>query len=83
MAKSRRPAIRAADIHGLKYFKLLGPLLERLHDESTQRDRACNRKLFFDQYASLLLLHFFNPIVTSLRGILQAKSPCRIQLQTR
>jgi hypothetical protein len=79
MAKSRRPAIRAPDIRGLKYFKMLGPLLERLHDESTQRDRACNRKLFFDQYASLLLLHFFNPIITSLRGILQASQLTKVQ----
>lgn len=72
MANKRRPEVRAAELRGLKYFKLLGPLLERLHDEATQSDKAGNRKLFFDQYSSLLLLYFFNPIVTSLRGIQQA-----------
>src|SRR5271155_5665724 len=72
MANNHRPEVRASDLRGLKYFKILGPLLERLHDEATQRDRAGNRQLFFDQYASLLLLYFFNPIVTSLRGIQQA-----------
>ena len=72
MANKRRPEVRAADLRGLKYFKILGPLLDRLHGQATQRDRAGNRQFFFDQYASLLLLYFFNPIVTSLRSIQQA-----------
>ena len=79
MANKRRPEVRASDLRGLKYFKVLGPLLDRLHDEATQRDRAGNRKLFFDQYASLLLLCFFNPIVTSLRGIQQASQLDKVQ----
>jgi Transposase DDE domain len=79
MAIKRRPAVHAADVRGLKYFKILGPLLDRLHDQATQRDRAGNRKLFFDQYASLLLLYFFNPIVTSLRGIQQASQLDNVQ----
>ena len=79
MANKRRPEVRASDLRGLKYFKILGPLLDRLHDEATQRDRAGNRKLFFDQYASLLLLYFFNPIVTSLRGIQQASQLDKVQ----
>jgi Transposase DDE domain len=79
MANQRRPEVRASDLRGLKYFKILGPLLDRLHDEATQRDRAGNRKLFFDQYASLLLLYFFNPVVTSLRGIQQASRLDKIQ----
>lgn len=79
MANKRRPEVRASDLRGLKYFKTLGPLLERLHDEATQRDRAGNRKLFLDQYSSLLLLYFFNPIVTSLRGIQQASQLDKVQ----
>jgi len=79
MAHQRRPEVRAADIRGLKYFKILGPLLDRLRDEGTQRDRAGNRQLFFDQYAGLLLLYFFNPIVTSLRGIQQASQLANVQ----
>ena len=79
MANKRRPEVRAADLRGLKYFKILGPLLERLHVEAVQRDRAGNRKLFFDQYASLLLLYFFNPIVTSLRSIQQASQLDKVQ----
>jgi hypothetical protein len=79
MANKRRPEVRASDLQGLKYFKILDPLLERLQNEGTQRDRAGNRTFFFDQYASLLLLYFFNPIVTSLRGIQQASGLAKVQ----
>ncbi len=37
----------------------------------TERDRAGNRPLFYDQYATLRLLYFFTPTVTSLRGLQQ------------
>jgi hypothetical protein len=40
----------------------------------TQRDKAGNRSLFYDQYISLLLLYFFNPTLTSLRGLQQAST---------
>jgi hypothetical protein len=79
MAAKLRPPIREKDLKGLKYFKLLGPLLERLHDNATARDRAGNRLLFYDQYACLLLLSFFNPIVKSLRSIQQASMLDKVQ----
>jgi hypothetical protein len=79
MANQRRPEVRAADLRGLKYFKILNPLLDGLHQQATQRDRAGNRQLFFDQYASLLLLYFFNPIVTGLRSIQQASQLDKVQ----
>jgi Transposase DDE domain len=71
--------IRDSDIVGLKYFDRLMPLLEKLHDVGTARDRAGNRTLFFDQYCSYILLFLFNPIVTSLRGIQQASELPRVQ----
>jgi hypothetical protein len=79
VAANRRTPIREKDLQGLKYFKLLGPLLERLHDNATARDRAGNRRLFYDQYACLLLLFFFNPVVKSLRGIQQASTLDKVQ----
>ena len=79
MAAKRRPPIQDKDLQGLKYFKLLGPLLDRLHDDATARDHAGNRRLFYDQYACLLLLFFFNPIVQSLRGIQQASQLDKVQ----
>ena len=72
MARKGRPEITEEKLQGFKYFKILGPLLESLHQVGTQRDKAQNRQLFFDQYGALLLLYFFNPILTSLRGIQQA-----------
>jgi hypothetical protein len=74
MAVQKKPKLKAKDLRGFKYFKLLTPLLERLHDHGTARDKAGNRHLFFDQYGALLLLYFFNPILTSLRGIHQAST---------
>lgn len=46
-------------------------LIRRLHPVGAQRDRAGNRKLFYDQYVSLLLLYFFTPAITSLRALQQ------------
>lgn len=71
--------IREKDLKGLKYFKLLEPLLQGLHDNATARDRAGNRDLFYDQYACLILLAFFNPVVKSLRGIQQASTLDKVQ----
>lgn len=79
MARSRRKDISDKEIRGLKYFKVLGPLLDRLHADATARDRAGNRVLHFDQYAGLVLLAFFSPIVTSLRGIQQASRLAKVQ----
>ena len=69
------------NIPGLQYFRLLGPLFDHLHAVGTARDRAGNRQLFYDQYATLLLLYFFNPTVTSLRGLQQMTTFAHVQAQ--
>jgi hypothetical protein len=79
MAQKPRRQIREADLGGFRYFKILNPILERLHQDATARDRAGNRQLHFDHYTALLLLYFFNPIVTSLRGIQQASMLDKVQ----
>lgn len=81
MAKNHK--IREEDLEGFKFFKVLEPFVEKLQSIGTQRDQAGNRKLFFDQYASLLLLYFFNPIVTSLRGIQQSSELKKVQKSLR
>ncbi|MEZ6055548.1 MAG: hypothetical protein R3C01_02475 [Planctomycetaceae bacterium] len=58
-------------LQGFKDFEMISEMLERLHDVGTARDRAGNRQLFFDQYATLMILYFFNPTVTSLGGVQQ------------
>lgn len=79
MARKQQPQVTAKDIKGLKYFRILQPFLQRLHDAGTERDRAGNRQLFFDQYGALLLLYFFSPILTSLRGLQQASTLQKVQ----
>ena len=74
MAAHKKPTITANKLQGFKYFKILNPVLERLHSVGTARDHAGNRQLHFDQYAALVLLYFFSPVLTSLRGIQQAST---------
>src|SRR5258705_1277953 len=52
---------------GLKYFKRLSPLLDRVHAVGTNSDHSGNRRLFFDQYCKLVLLYLFNPLISSMR----------------
>jgi len=72
-------SVTTPDLHGLQYFRLLGPLFDHLHAVGTARDRAGNRQLFYDQYATWLLLDFFNPTVTSLRGLQQMTTLAQVQ----
>jgi hypothetical protein len=53
---AKKPRIKDADVTGLKYFSQLAPLLQRLHDDACQRDKAGNRELHFDQHCMLILL---------------------------
>jgi len=66
-------------LQGLRYLKSLGPLLKRLQDEATARDRAGNRNLFYDQLCGLILLTFFNPSLTSLRNLKAASGLKRVR----
>ena len=81
MARKPQPPLQASQLQGFKYFALLASLLDRLRPVGTARDKAGNRQLFFDQYAALLLLYFFNPILTSLRGLQQATGLDKVQQQ--
>jgi hypothetical protein len=74
-----RATIDPKRIQGLKYFKALTDLLGQLRDVGTARDKAGNRNLYFDQYVSLILLYFFNPTLTSIRGIIQASQLKNVQ----
>jgi hypothetical protein len=76
---ARESVIDARKLEGFKHLRLIGDLLERLRPVGTERDRAGNRELFYDQYATLLLLYFFNPTVTTLRGIQQFTTLEKVQ----
>jgi len=79
MPAKKKPKIEEKHLQGFKYFKALGGIFDRLHEIGAERDHAGNRKLFFDHYAGLLLVYFFNPILTSIRGIQQASGLNKVQ----
>ena len=74
MAPTQEPKLplQGQQVRGLKHLRRITSLLQRLHVDATARDRAHNRKLFYDQYAALVLLAMFSPAIDSLRGIQQA-----------
>jgi hypothetical protein len=72
----------ARKVSGFRYLEKFGPLFTSLHDCGTRDDKAGNRRLFFDQYASLLLLYFFSPALTSLRGLQQVTASAKVQRVT-
>jgi hypothetical protein len=56
---AKREPITDDQLQGFKYFLKFLPVLARLHDHATSRDKAGNRELHFDQEAkrgSLLLM---------------------------
>ncbi len=67
------------DLQGFKYLNDVLPLLRRLRPCGTVSDRAGNRKFFADHYAALLLLYFFNPVLTSRNALLQASQLAQVQ----
>jgi len=64
--------LNAQPVRGLKHLQRVLALFDRLHACGTQRDKAHNRTLFFDQYAALVLLHCFSPAMMTLRSIQEA-----------
>lgn len=83
MSRKKKAQVRSKDVQGLKYLRVLEPLLERLHAVGTQRDLAGNRQLHMDQYCLLVLLWLYSPCLTSLRGIQQASLLKKVQQRFR
>lgn len=59
-------------LQGVKFLQRLAPLLSRLRDDACERDRAGNRRLFYDQLCGLILLTFFNPTLKTLGDLNRA-----------
>jgi hypothetical protein len=62
----------ASPLQGQRLVQPLMKLVARLHHVGADRDRAGNRKLFYDQYVTLLLMYFCNPALEGLRALQQA-----------
>jgi hypothetical protein len=55
-------------------IKPLRRLLTQIHLAGAERDRAGNRRFFYDHYLSLLLLYFVNPSLDSMRALQNASN---------
>jgi len=77
MAKGRKKKapIDEKSLQGFKYLRDIIPLLDRFH---LVKDHH-NRDLHYDQYLSFILLFYFNPVITSLRGIQEASHLKKVQ----
>lgn len=70
-----QPKLRSRDIGGAKYLRNMMDLLRPL-----RAHKDCpNRTLHYDEYVAYLLLYFFNPIVTSLRGLQQVSTLAKVR----
>ena len=74
-----RPGLTPEQVRGAKYLEKVFALLARLRDEGCARDRAHNRALFYDRYASLVLLSMFSPAMDSLRAVQEASALQKVQ----
>ncbi len=77
MGRRKADPVNPKKLQGFKYFAQLDSLLRRLHEDGI--DKAGNRQFFFDQFAVLVLFYFFNPAITSLRGLQQASELEKVQ----
>lgn len=64
----------ARRLRAVRLIKPLGKMLTQIHLAGTERDRAGNRRFFYDHYLSLLLLFYANPSLTSLRSLQNASN---------
>ena len=72
--KPREP-LNQSNIQGLKYSKLIRNLLKSLHDHAD----CPNRRLHYDQLGALIIMQYFNPVLTSLRSVQQASGLRNVQ----
>ena len=79
MPQPRKPPVPVQDLQGFQYLRRFAGLWQPLR--ACAVDRAGNRSFFYDQYLGLLLLYFFTPALTSLRGLQQAATLAKVQRQ--
>src|SRR5579864_8817010 len=67
-----KKALQERDLVCLGHLKRVFPLLDKLHEVGCGRDKAGNRQLFFDDYAKLVLLYIWNPLIQSVHDLQEA-----------
>ena len=66
--RQSKPPLKRSDVRGAKYLEQIVDLLRPLHAHCADPKRT----LHYDEYCAYLLLYFFTPILTSMRGLQQA-----------
>jgi hypothetical protein len=77
--RQRQTEQASGRLQAMRLIAPVGRLLEQIHPAGAERDRAGNRKFFYDHYLTLLLLYFFNPSLDSLRALQNASNWERVQ----
>jgi hypothetical protein len=76
MAGKRRARPEERELEGFKFLEPISELLATLRQEADQNP---NRQLHFDHYVALLIFYFFNPTLTSLRGLQASTEFAKVQ----
>ena len=66
-------------IYKLKLVARATGLFGRLRKAGTERDKAGNRELLYSNYAALVLLSMFNPVMQTVRGLQQLSTLKNVQ----
>jgi hypothetical protein len=82
MAKRKSDVAGAESLQGAGLLRNVFPMLARLAAAGTERDRAGNRQLLFSQYAALVLVGLFNPVLNSARGLVAASGLKKVRKLT-
>ena len=56
-------------LEGVELLRQVFPIMRTLAKAGTERDRARNRQLLYSQYASLILVSLFNPVLGTARAL--------------
>lgn len=72
----------AVTAQGADMLRRVFPMLAVLADSGTKRDRAGNRQLKFSQYAALMLVGLFNPVLNSARALVAASGVKQVRKLT-
>jgi hypothetical protein len=74
-SRPSKPKIKPRDIRGAKFITQILDLLAPLHDHRPDP----KRNLHYDEFCAHLLLYFFTPILTSMRGLQVASGFAKVQ----
>lgn len=74
VGRKKTPQVKPQQVAGAKYLRIVRDLVASLRPH---RDCA-NRDLHYDEYVQYVLLHFFTPVVTSMRGLQQVSEFDRV-----